>query len=107
MVKSDTLVICTGIFILLALIAVVYMTQKEQQPNVQYYEGPGGSYRVDIIRRGSSVDYYLHTFINNKEYIVPFRKSPTDVANVSMESTIAEKLERPQGIKTVYVTQSI
>ncbi|GEM_PF-1515802 len=107
MVKSDTLVVCIGIIILLSIILVGYTVQKNQQPTVQYYKGSGGTYRVDLIHHGSSLDYYLHTFINNKEYVVAFRKSPADVANVSMEPRIADKLDRPKGIQVVYVTQSL
>lgn len=105
--KTDWLIIGTALTLLLIVIGVAYYAKTQSPANVLYYEGPGGTYRIDLVQHGTSLDYYVHAFVDNTNYIVPFSKSPYDVENVTMQEDILQKLERPQGIRNLYITQDL
>ncbi|MEK6955558.1 MAG: hypothetical protein AABW52_02780 [Nanoarchaeota archaeon] len=71
------------------------------------YEGKKGDYRIDVSKIGNVTLYSAHVKKDNVEYIYHFRNKPEDLKNVYLEDNLLEKINRPQGVRNVYVTRDI
>ncbi len=67
------------------------------------YEGKGGDYQIGKSKVGNVVFYHISVFFEGKEYIYSFRNHPKDLEDVYLEPDLDNKLNRPGGIRTLYV----
>ena len=71
------------------------------------YEGKKGEYRIDVSKIGNVTIYSAHVEKGNIEYIYHFRNKPEELKNIYLEDNLLDKINRPKGVRNVYVTRDI
>ena len=71
------------------------------------YDGDKGQYRIDVSKIGNVTIYSPHVKKDNVEYIYHFRNKPENLKDISLEDNLLEKINRPNGVRNVYVTRDI
>lgn len=71
------------------------------------YEGKNGNYKFDVTKIDTVVFYRPHIVYDGKEYVYAFRNKPSRLESLEMEDSILKYLDRPLGLKDVYITKDI
>ena len=93
------------LIIVAVIISFVFIIIKDKKNFV--YTGKSGNYNFDVEQIGSVTFYRPHVFVNGKEYIYAFRNKPNDVKNIDLEDNLIDKLNRPEGLKDLYITKEV
>ncbi len=92
--------------LIIFLVVVAFLVIKVRDKTFTY-KGKSGEYNFDIVQIGTVTFYKPHVFYESKEYVYAFRNKPQDLVGISLEENIASKLNRPKGLKDLYVTKDI
>ena len=106
MVKKRKLEIIVAWLIILAVI-VSFIVIKIKNSDTFTYESKKGIIKFDIQQIGSVTFFRPHVFYKGKEYIYAFRNKPQDLEDIPLEEGIANKLNRPEGLKDLYITKDV
>lgn len=106
--QDRTVWIALTIFIGLILIMLigygirVYLNQSYYN----YKNVNGDEYKIVKVKEAGLIYYYMTVFdANNQGFIYNFRNHPKDLEDINLEPNLIEKLNRPGGIRKLYVTQ--
>ena len=88
------------LLVVLILFFVLYLMGRSSFT----YEGKNGDYKFTVEKVESVIIYRPHVFYENKEYVYAFRNKPQRLEGISMEEDILNHLERPGGLKEVFIT---
>lgn len=106
--NSSVLWITGSIFVLLVIVAFfIYFLDSLNDPNRYDYWGKNGVFHIEKeIVQGIDI-YYVHVYSDGMKYIYSFRNHPEDLEDVYLEPDLISKLNRPEGIRELYVTRSL
>lgn len=93
-----------AIFLVLTLLAA-YWIKYFSNEDYYNYDGKGGEYHIIKSKVGEVIFYSISVMANEKEYIYPFRNHPSNLEDIYMEPDLFDKLVRPKGTRTVFVTR--
>lgn len=94
------------IIILVLLVFGVYRLKTNLGTSYDY-QGEKGIYKIDKNKVFNIEVYSIHVTADGMEYIYSFRNHPSDLGEVSLEPNLIEKLNRPEGVKNLYVTRDL
>ena len=106
--SSNTLVIIVILaVIIVASIAVGYISFRNANKDFIVYKDPdGNAYNIQKVLVEKDVMYrFLYPFEDGKIVSYMMRNSPYDVKPVNFERNVVEKINKPNGIKMLYVTR--
>ncbi|MBS3152139.1 hypothetical protein J4230_01880 [Candidatus Woesearchaeota archaeon] len=107
-VEKKTLWVALVIFVVLILIILVGYFVRVYLSNGYYnYEGKNGEYKIWKSKVGSVIFYHVSVFQEDQEYIYSFRNHPKDLEEIYLEPGLISELNRPKGIRKLYVTQDV
>ena len=99
--------IILSVLICIALIFVIGYGIKLYLNNTYYnYNTKNGEYKMGASKVGDVVFYHITVADDlNKQYTYSFRNHPKDLEDIYLEPSIVSQLNRPEGIRKLYVTQ--
>ena len=108
MTKKNSSLIIIVIIVVLILLGLGFYWFKFYLNNGYYnYKGLNGEFKITKSKVGEVNFYHTSVFVNEQEYIYSFRNHPQDLENIPLESGLISKLNRPKGVKGIYVTQDV
>lgn len=85
---------------------IVYLSYATSHAgSFTYTASDGEEFRIDNRSVGNVTFYYVHSFLDDHEFIMPLRSAPGDTLAVAFDSTVIAALNRPAGLSYLYLTQ--
>ena len=95
------------VIILAVLVFVIYNLKSVSDDKENNYIVNGTEYQIDKEKILDIDIYNIHIFSDGIEYVYPFRNHPADLEQILMGENLTDKLNRPNGIKTLWVTRDV
>lgn len=110
--KSTKYIIIVFLVLFVLLVGFILLRYYYESKSVIKYKGVYGEYRIDIVDYGGINMYEVYVPVEYSDgtkrlFIHPLRYSPYDVEGVYLEKNVEGVLNRPKGIKVLYVTQDL
>src|SRR3989344_8386169 len=93
------------IVVLIVIVSLVFIIARNNREFV--YSGKTGNIQFTSQQIGSVTFFMPHVFVNGQEYVYNFRNKPQDLDDILLEDNIIPKLNRPNGLKDLYITKDI
>ena len=103
--KRKLELIIAGIVILVTVASIIFISAKNTREFV--YEGEKGNIKFTTQQIGSVKFFMPHVFVDGREHIYNFRNKPHDLEDIPLEANLIYKLNRPGGIKDLFITKDI
>ena len=96
------------VVIALVLIGMVLYLVKALSDNTYYnYQGKSGNYEITKSKVSDIIFYSISVFSDNTKYIYSFRNHPKDLEDVYLDPNLDSKMNRPGGLKIIYITRDV